>query len=189
MQISNSIKFGLIILGCCSAYFIAYVIEKYVGYISINVSPSLPQKVFLVSRDTSDLKVGNLIVFPRMVDGNYKELIKIVAGVSGDRVTIKDKSVYINAKKVGILFDRKRNGKKLTPIEDITIPQDKYFAWTPKLTSCDSRYQEIGLISHKEIIGKGYLVDWTIFCVIGVIIIIGLVKFRMGKRNNRGGGM
>jgi conjugal transfer pilin signal peptidase TrbI len=36
------------------------------------------------------------------------------------------------------------------------IPQGKYFVWTPHIDSYDSRYDEIGLVDERTIIGVAY---------------------------------
>lgn len=91
------------------------------------------------------------------------------------KVTIKDKEVIINGKLVGAVkpFTTKfenyaknypnLQGKfgddnyRLHAIPSGVIPSRKFFAYTPHKDSFDSRYQEIGLIDEKDIIGTAIL--------------------------------
>ncbi|NBV06282.1 MAG: hypothetical protein EBS06_03480 [Proteobacteria bacterium] len=88
------------------------------------------------------------------------------------KITIEDREVFVAGKPIGIVkpftkkfenFLKSSSGKKygekyeLHPIEIDVIPSKKFFAYTPHKDSFDSRYQEIGLIDEKDIIGTAVL--------------------------------
>jgi type IV secretory pathway protease TraF len=89
------------------------------------------------------------------------------------KITIEDREVFVAGKSIGIAkpFTKKfenflknsSDGKKygenyeLHPIRINVIPSKKFFAYTPHKDSFDSRYQEIGLIDEKDIIGTAVL--------------------------------
>jgi type IV secretory pathway protease TraF len=86
-------------------------------------------------------------------------------------ITIIDKEVYVSGHLIGVAkpyskkveesikvkpdFDAKKF--RLHAIESGKIPSRKFFAYTPHKDSYDSRYQEIGLIDEKDIIGTAIL--------------------------------
>ncbi len=86
-------------------------------------------------------------------------------------ITILDKEIHIAGRLIGVAkpyakkveelikmksdFDAKEF--RLHAIESGKIPAHKFFAYTPHKDSFDSRYQEIGLIDEKDIIGTAIL--------------------------------
>ncbi|NQY42982.1 MAG: S26 family signal peptidase [Legionellales bacterium] len=139
-----------------------YIVANY-GFLSVNVSNSLPQWFFIISKEKNNFKEGDLIAYPRVIQGIDKTLIKVIAGKPLDLISIKDKGVYINNKLIGYILPQRSNGKKLHPIEGGVIPKNKYFAWTPHPKSFDSRYKEMGLVDYDEIIGRAYIINWYLF--------------------------
>ncbi len=92
------------------------------------------------------------------------------------KVTIKDKEVKVSGNLIGVakpfikkfedflkgnssLKDELKDQKnlRLHAIFPGVIPPHKFFAYTPHKDSFDSRYQEIGLIDEKDIIGTAIL--------------------------------
>ncbi len=87
------------------------------------------------------------------------------------KITIVDKEVFVAGSLIGVVkpyakkveelikaktdFDAKKF--RLHAIEPSKIPAHKFFAYTPHKDSFDSRYQEIGLIDEKDIIGTAVL--------------------------------
>lgn len=87
------------------------------------------------------------------------------------KITIVDKEVFVAGSLIGVVkpyakkveesikmktdFDAKKF--RLHAIESGKIPAHKFFAYTPHKDSFDSRYQEIGLIDEKDIIGTAVL--------------------------------
>ena len=84
------------------------------------------------------------------------------------KITLIDKEAYVAGKLIGVIkpytkkfedFATKKSEKFeggefiLSPIESGTIPPHKFFAYTPHKDSLDSRYQDLGLVDEKDIIG------------------------------------
>ena len=85
-------------------------------------------------------------------------IIKIVGGVAGDQVTVKNEKVYINDRLIGGLKSAFFNKKPVTPIKSMVIPKGKIFVYTPHPMSLDSRYEEMGLIDNSQILGRAYAI-------------------------------
>jgi hypothetical protein len=92
------------------------------------------------------------------------------------KITIKDKEVKVSGNLIGVAkpFIKKfedflkgnsslkdelkdRKNLRLHAISPGVIPPHQFFAYTPHKDSFDSRYQEIGLIDEKDIIGTAIL--------------------------------
>ena len=91
-------------------------------------------------------------------DNEFKLIIKIVAGMAGDVVTVKNNRVFINGSNMGLILPERRNGDKLTPISEGIIPEGKLFVFTPHPHSFDSRYEEMGLIDAVRVEGRAYAI-------------------------------
>jgi signal peptidase I len=84
--------------------------------------------------------------------------VKRVAAVPGDTVEIRDGSVYVNGKLYGEEGMIDMNAEGLVR-EMITLEKDEYFVLGDNSgESEDSRYQDIGSIEKKMIIGKVWFV-------------------------------
>lgn len=112
-----------------------------------NLTESLPYKVFLGSTLFSEYKVGDVISFkhPKF----QAPLAKIIVGVPGDKVSVKDGSIYVKSINRGKVLLEKH-----PPIQNQTIPHGHFFVWTEHPESFDSRYQPIGLIKQEDILEK-----------------------------------
>ena len=124
-----------------------YVVGNYT--FAWNVDHSLERKVFFLSRGYSDLKVGQKVFFAK--EGH--KVIKIIGGVAGDVVEQKNREFYINGKYMGYAKPLSKKGKALEIGFNGTIPEGKYFLYTPHKDSFDSRYKAMGLIDESDIIG------------------------------------
>ena len=124
-----------------------------------NYTHSLPQKIFIVDVGNKNLKVGDYAAFhsehlPNTLNG--MKIIKIISGVQGDVVDVKDNEVFINNKYLTKIYTRKAIWGEITPIDKTVIPKDCYFMEGTARTSFDSRYKEFGLICKDQIIGKAF---------------------------------
>lgn len=103
-----------------------------------------------------DPQLGDVIVFKSTLEdetGHDKLLIKRVIGVPGDTVSIKDGKVIVNGAVIDDTYTK--DGYTEGEIEDLVIPKDCYFCLGDNRgVSMDSRYEKVGLIARKKIIGK-----------------------------------
>ena len=147
--------FGLIIL-------VAVVLDfkqSSIGTIRINQSGSLPYTVFWVSFGEKSVKRNELVSFYSSVQELKNILItKIVGGISGDIVSVRDGFVFINDEKIIELKKEFLEKFKVNPIESGVIPVGKIFVYALDCKSFDSRYREFGLIDEKDIVGRAYAI-------------------------------
>jgi len=120
-----------------------------------NKSVSLPNKWFVIAKNQIPQK-NQIFAFIAKDSSTYKSdeiFIKIVGGVVGDQVIIKERDFYINDQFIGTAKIKSLKGQPLAMSTAGSIPQNSFFAYTPHKDSYDSRYQEIGLINAQDIIG------------------------------------
>jgi conjugal transfer pilin signal peptidase TrbI len=120
-----------------------------------NKSVSLPDKWFVVSKGKVPQK-GQVFAFTAKENTAYKPdeiFIKIAGGIGGDQISINNRQFYINDQLIGIAKPKSLKGYPLDMLDAGTIPENNFFAYTPHKDSYDSRYNEIGLINAKDIIG------------------------------------
>ena len=127
-----------------------------VGYAK-NITESMPEKHFLI-RFSKNVKRGDYITFVAPNGSYYQGLniTKKVVGVSGDVITTQSNNVYVNGKFIANTKNKSKNGIPLTIIKSGVIPKEHYFVWVKHKDSYDSRYQDIGLVNKKQIIGVSY---------------------------------
>lgn len=112
-----------------------------------------------LSYNTGDPKRYDVICFK-----SYKEkelLIKRIIGLPGEKIQIIDGKILIDDEQI-------KDIKGLSEIEDagvakfgITLDDDEYFViGDNRAESVDSRFNEVGNIKRKEILGKAALVFW-----------------------------
>jgi conjugal transfer pilin signal peptidase TrbI len=123
----------------------------------VNRSESLPIRSVLVLKGKIPNKIDQIFVFRVKNNPHYpnqeKEFIKLVGGFAGDQIKIQDREVYVSEKMIGVAKAESLKGLPLTMIDTGTIPPHKFFAYTPHKDSLDSRYQDLGLVDEKDIIG------------------------------------
>lgn len=123
----------------------------------INHSESLPLKVVLIKKDVLPKKIGQIFVFKVKNNPVYQnqevKFIKLLGGKEGDEIKINDRDFSVNDKFIGTAKTHSLKGEPLTMAKAGVIPPHKFFAYTNHLDSFDSRYNEIGLIDEKDIIG------------------------------------
>ena len=103
-----------------------------------------------------DLKRFDVIVFDYNESALY---IKRIIGLPGDRVKINDGHVYING---SLLNDDPLINDKMTYAgiaeNEITLGEDEYFVLGDnRNNSYDSRYEQVGVVKGKYIIGRVWL--------------------------------
>lgn len=111
-----------------------------------------------------EVKRGDIIVFISPED-TKKDFIKRVVGLPGDKVQIKDMSIYINGQQLNdALFAGRsyynRGDYGMEGVE-ITVPVDSYYVLGDNSASSrDSRYW--GFVPKKYVLGKALLIYWPL---------------------------
>lgn len=119
----------------------------------------------LISLRFSDPKKGDVIVFMSPVN-KEKDYIKRVIAIAGDRVSLKDGSIYVNNEKldesVYLNNDVKTYGESfLREGQEIVITKNEFFVLGDNRPfSSDSR--DFGPIKRDTIIGKSLFVYWPL---------------------------
>ena len=128
----------------------------------INVSPSLPYWAIWVTRG-APVHRGDIILFdpptsPLLVKhfgAKPKPFGKRVSGVPGDIVTEKERSFFVNGRKVAVAKRASRFGEPLALGPTGVVPQGCYFVTTAHKDGFDSRYAAVGWICARRILGVG----------------------------------
>jgi len=170
-------RFMWIVLAGWGILFVLYFGVSRYYKLQINVTTSMPQKLWLTSIGNRDLQVGDYVVikfhFINQAPSDYEYVVKQIGGIGGDRIMVKNVSqdvaslsysnknkanlVYVLAGKTYYVYDN-LSGKRFEPlsIEDMMIPHGYYFLHGQQQPSFDSRYKSFGLISESQIYGKTY---------------------------------
>lgn len=128
--------------------------------IGVNVSPSLPYRLFLVALDQRPTKVGDLVSFEWQRSTFYEPhawFTKRVAAVGGQRITVKDRKVFVDGEFVAYAKTHSKRGVPLEPISEGVIPAGALFVLTPHEDSLDSRYSVTGLVEPARVIGRAHV--------------------------------
>ncbi|MDE8652244.1 S26 family signal peptidase [Novosphingobium album (ex Liu et al. 2023)] len=128
----------------------------------INASRSLPCWAIWLTRGALPER-GEIIVFDppasplleRHFGKKPKPFGKKVSGVPGDVVTEKDRSFFINGRKVAMAKRASRLGEPLALGPTGIVPAGCYFVTTAHKDGFDSRYAAIGWICARRILGVG----------------------------------
>lgn len=143
---------------------IGFIVKTYLFGIVIVQGASMENTLHtgdigVVSRmiDRDKIERGSIVT---LTDGYDMNFIKRVIGVSGDKVSIKNDTVYVNGKplKEGYIeqpYNQKENHlTTMDDMEEVTVPEGYYFVMGDnRLVSFDSR-NGLGLIDKDNIIGK-----------------------------------
>ncbi|MFN3958185.1 MAG: S26 family signal peptidase [Tepidimonas ignava] len=132
-------------------------------YLSVNVSNSLPGKLFLVHKGAMP-QLGDMAAFRHAGGGGYEAgalFLKRVVGVSGSIVTAKDagagfRDYFVDGRFVGRAKPVSRSGEPLKPGPDGAIPPGHYYMAADHPDSFDSRYAAVGWVAQRQIVGKAY---------------------------------
>lgn len=124
----------------------------------VNVSESLPHKVFLVKKN-EPFSSGDIVQFNHTEGRNgffpgSTRMMKIIAGMPGDTVEFIGNEFFINGSKLGTTKDLSLSGRELVKNSSKVLGEDEYFVFTNHPDSFDSRYIHMGYISSSQITGK-----------------------------------
>jgi signal peptidase I len=114
----------------------------------------------------ADPKRGDIIVFEYPKDRS-KDYIKRVIGISGDKIEIRNKVIFINGKKhpdaFGIYNDTVVYPGSLQPRDNygpVTVPAESLFVMGDNRdNSTDSRFW--GFVDLKDVEGKAFIIYWS----------------------------
>jgi conjugal transfer pilin signal peptidase TrbI len=130
--------------------------------IYVNVSPSLPQKYWLVAYGKLP-KREDYVCFtplPSIAEeyGFSKNVTwtKQVLGIPGDVITRQNRDFYINGQYVATAKTHSLKGEPLNVGLTGTLTAGQYYVSTPHKDSFDSRYEKMGWLDESQIIGAAY---------------------------------
>lgn len=127
---------------------------------TLNLTESLPEKLFIIdTKDQAHHSTGNYIGMAWKGGWGYPKnavFVKIIAGQAGDKITVKDRFVFVNGELVGYAKPKNRGGIPLPTIQEQVIPPHKLFVKGSHMNSFDSRYADFGLIDEEQIIGHAH---------------------------------
>lgn len=133
--------------------------------ISLNLTNSLPQRLFISHPYINQIELGDHITFKKnnkFYDQKYL-FTKIVVGIKGDKIEVKDDKLILlrNNEIVKELKLKKYalNKERVHPNQEKIVNKDQYFVFGTHQDSLDSRYQEIGLINKNDILYKAIVID------------------------------
>ena len=138
---------------------LAWVLTAHFG-IAINLSQSLPQKVWLI-HFSQNPKRGDYVIFkaPQSVGlGENGTVIKQVIGMPGDEVLRIDRDFFINGSYVARAKATSLQQKPLNLGPQGLLAEGQYYVWTPHKDSCDSRYAKMGWITTSQLLGIAYAI-------------------------------
>jgi signal peptidase I len=133
-----------------------------------SMSPNYPDGEYLLTDKVTyrfkEPSRGDIIVF-KAPTGNGEEFIKRIIGLPGERISIKNGTIYINNQKLEepyITKDIKTNGGAFLPEgEEVVVPEGKYFVvGDNRLHSSDSRIW--GFVPKEKITGRAWLIYWPL---------------------------
>jgi len=153
------IEWGKVII---TALVFAFIITQFIRPTLVrgeSMYPTLVENDYLIiNRMAYKLgkpKDGDIIVFKTDLlqdNGKQKDLVKRVIATEGQHIKIEDSKVYVDNK----LLDEPYIHDNYTSGDiDMVIPEGEVFAMGDnREKSLDSRYEEVGLVNEKDIMGK-----------------------------------
>lgn len=129
--------------------------------LTVNISDSLPGKVFLVMKDVKPAR-GDFVAFYYSGGGVYPArslFLKRLVGLPGDKVSSASApngtvEYFIDGHPVGQAKPTSKKGLVLQPGPTGVIPAGSYYVAGSHADSLDSRYKLVGWVQDAQIIGK-----------------------------------
>ena len=122
----------------------------------VNISDSMPQRVYLLHRTGETPRKNQLVAFIAPENPLYQDgalFLKYIAGVPGDYVSIDGGQWIVAGRILGSIRQFSSGGLPLLPGPTGVIPPGHFAVWSPHYNAYDSRYQDIGWIDAASIIG------------------------------------
>ena len=141
--------------------------------IAVNLTESLPQKLFVIHKGPFNPQLGMLAAFPlpkRIADAHgYREgsvWVKRIAGLPGERITVNGRKVFVGGRPAGKAMKSGTLSGPLEPAAEGVIPAGQVFLAGESGNSLDSRYRSFGLIPLRtlqrvEAVGSDHVMDGT----------------------------
>jgi conjugal transfer pilin signal peptidase TrbI len=130
--------------------------------LSINLTDSVPFRVFIVDVSKRAPKVGEYVVFKWRGGAGYErgtQFVKRVEGVVDQNISVVGRAVLIDNKPVAHALERSPRGTLLEPIPAQRIASDTFYMSSDGKNAFDSRYAAFGLIHQNDIVGAA----WPVF--------------------------
>lgn len=123
--------------------------------IGFNTTESLDGWVYLVEKTKLPQRGDVVAVYrPAGVDSTRLDFLKILAGLPGDQIEIRERKFFINGQFVGEAKEHSMTGESLEMSQSGMLAHDEYFIWTNHKDSLDSRYKKVGRVSSNTFIGR-----------------------------------
>lgn len=133
------------------------VLIPFIG-IHITVTESMPGHVYLILKHAA-IRKGDVIEYRWHGGGPYPAgtlMLKYLAGVPGDLVTVAGRTYAINGVPMGMAKTHSRKGLVLDGGPMGRIPAGRYYVFAPHPDSLDSRYALTGWIAAGQFVGRAY---------------------------------
>lgn len=170
-EILSTSLYILVVIG------LTFLIVKFVGQrsdvIGLSMRPTLEDGDNLILNKIGyrlhDPERFDVIVFP-FRDGSDKNYIKRIIGLPGETIRIDyDGVIYINGNVLEENYGIEVIKDPYNAYEGVTLGEDEYFVLGDNRNhSEDSRFDEVGKVNRKEILGKAWLRVWP-FSSFGII--------------------
>ena len=124
----------------------------------IGVTPSLPQKVFLMVPWVKPQK-GDLVGLQGHATSYLPATtlyVKRLVGQPGDVISRAGNCILVNGQPIGSAKNQTEKGDPLTPMAPHIIPEGFVFVAATHPRSFDSRYQEFGLVKQDFLLGQAW---------------------------------
>ena len=158
----HRIVFGLVALIWVMAFVRLFVDGTPWMPVLFNWTGSLPYHVAYVEYGARSIGRGDLIVYSFAGEAAHKDypglrnqpFFKQVAGVPGDRVSVRGRDVFVNGAPVGYAKTHTLDRRPLEPIVPTVIPPGYFYVMGTSADSFDSRYRSSGLVDVRRVIAK-----------------------------------
>lgn len=128
--------------------FLIATVVIYSSPLSLNLSASLPQWVFL--QTSAKPQLFSYVSFEKA--GRFWKLIKQVKGVAGEKIEFKDGLLWVEDRCIGKVKYRSASGRTYHLLKDNIVPKGKLFVAGEHEASFDSRYEEFGFVDEGEVL-------------------------------------
>src|SRR5690554_4250938 len=146
-----------IVIACFIKYFLFDIIE--VDGNSMYPTLNDEDRLIVCKINHKDFDIGDIIIFKYPADDKL-DFIKRIVAKDGDKVEIKNGSLYINNNKIDEPYI---NGKHLKDFPEVIVPENRFFVLGDNRgSSLDSRDSNVGFIEDDDIKGKAIIRIWPL---------------------------